>query len=451
VTPCSRAQLAPAAALALLALAACSGDAAVLDPSSPPTIQALKVLGCDTGLRVEFGAPLDPASVTGQSFAVEKVTGVTTWDPAERAATFRPETPFVSGDSYTAVLGTDLRTSAGVALSLAVRWQFACVDHTPPVVVGRVPLGDGVATLVQPVVRFSEPMDPASLTPGAIRIDGVDANPVVDANRRDVSLVPRRPLYPARTYTVTVSPSVRDANGNALGTEVSWSFRTRAPVDDWAVRPVTPALPDAAACDTAVELRLSPDFDLDVAALSDAPVAIDGAPDLTVAFDAANRLLRLTPHIPLRPGVSYPVIATAALRDRAGDHPYDTGSTILTLAVLPSCDEPTITSVPDAGAEIACDSPTSVRFSVPMDPATTPAAVRLADLTAGGYDPAQAPPVAATVVLSEDRLAAVVAPAAALVDGHRYLLVVAATARSADGRPLHAGGSFEFGAHCRAR
>lgn len=439
-----------AAVVALAAaLAACGASPVVRsDPASPPALRGLKVLGCDTGIRVEFVAALDPRSVNAQSLFVEQVTGTTSYDPTEGAATFRPEEPFVSGDPYVAVLGADLLSSGGTALGEPVRWQFSCIDRTPPVVASRLPQGEGASTLVQPTVRFSEAMDVTSLTVDTVHLAGVDANPVYDAARHEVALVPRRPLYPGRTYTVVVSSKVRDVSGNALGTEVRWSFRTRPPVDDWAARPVTPPLPDAAPCDTPIELRLAPDFDLDVAALADAPLAVDGAPDVAVEYDPARRILRVEPTVPLRPGGSYAVHATAALRDRMGDRPFDVGAQLFTVVVLATCDEPTLAQVGDADGQLACTSPTSVRFSVPMDPETTLAAVALGDLTAGGYDPNRAVAVEARATLSDDHRSVTLQPATALTSGHRYLVQVAATARGADGRPLHAGGRWELAAVC---
>jgi len=437
--------------LVALALGACGPSAARPgDPSDPPQPVALRVLGCDAGVRVEFRDDVDPTSVTPATFHVENIQGVASYDPAGRAATFRPDTAFeaLRREPYVLVAGAQLKSLGGTPMGADLRWSFWCVDFDPPGVVERFPLGDQVATLAHPSARFGEAMDAASLA-DAMRVAGVQAAASWDPTARTLTLSPERPLYPARTYTATVARTVRDRAGNAMGTDVSWSFRTRPPLDDWAARVVMPPVPRAAPCETSVALRLAPGFDVDVDALADEPpLALDGVRVAAVRWDAPRRLVVLEPESPLRAGASYGAVASGSLRDLRGDTPFDTGASLAVLATVADCAAPAMAEVPDAESELACTAAPTVRFTVPMDAASLATALALRDGAGAGFDPPRTAPLPADVTLSEDGRTATLRPRTALANGHHYQLSVGADARSAAGAPLGTGGAWEITARC---
>ncbi len=428
--------------------AGCGSSAATaIDPAAPPVIRTLTVVACDTGLRVEFVGDLDPKTVTAKTFSVERASGVAAYDLAARAITYRPDDPFTSGLTYTAVLD-GVASVGGTPLGTPLRWNFTCVDRTPPAVIGRVPEGDGISTLVQPSVRFSEPVDDASVTAENIYVRGVPSAPLYDATSRSVTLQLKQRLYPGRTYTVVVSRKVRDLSGNLLGVDVTWSFRTRPPADDWAVQLVDPPVPAAAACETRLSFRLGKNFRPNPDSLTTSPISIDGAPDVNVTFDSATRLLTMDPQVPLRAGRKYQLIPSGTLVDTLGDKPWDDNAQVAELQVVPTCDTPTIVSVPDAATEVLCRASMDVVFSLPMESVSTVAAITLQDLSVGDADPLKAPIVAATSKLSLDGLRATLTPSAALTNGHWYWLSVAATAQSVSGKTLTAPGGWGMTASC---
>lgn len=438
----------PLLLLALATLGCGPTGSGTPDPAAPPQVRALKVLGCELGLRAEFVADVDPQTVGAEAFTVEGIPGTVGYDAAGRAVTFRPAEPFVSGETHTAVLSTVLRSSGGTPLSEPLRWQFACIDRTPPAVIGRHPLGEDVSTLVRPTIQFSEAMDETTLVRANLRIDQVDAFPSWDASTRTVTLSPRRPLYPGRRYTVVVSRSVRDRAGNPLGADVTWTFRTRAPIDDWAARVVTPALPAHAPCDSPVEVRMAPAFELDLSSLTATPppIELEGAAEARLEHEPGARILRLVGV--LLPGETYRVVATETFRDRTQERPFDPGAELSEIRVVEDCRVPTVAAVEDAWSTVACTGEVRVRFSVPMDPELTTPAISLRDLVLGGYDPQRAPVVDAQVELSEDGLLATLTPSAPLVSGRRYWLEVRDTAVALEGEPLVAGGGWELTARC---
>ncbi len=111
----------------------------------------------------------------------------------------------------------------------------AAPDTTLPTVADRSPApnesevpGDTNVT-----VQFSEPMNPATIDGSSLRLRAqgasVDVPATVSYAGLTATLDPADPLAPNAQYHVTVSGSVEDANGNALGADESWSF-TAAPL-----------------------------------------------------------------------------------------------------------------------------------------------------------------------------------------------------------------------------
>lgn len=427
------------------------------DPASPPHVRSLEVLGCELGIRAVFVAELDPKTVDAESFRVEdvagnpvgKVAGIVAYDAAGRSVTFRPVEPFISGQVYTAELTTLLQSTGNTPLPEPLRWQFSCVDRTAPAVVGKSPVGGGASTLTRPAAEFSEVMDEASITRENVWIEGADATPVYDPSTRTVTLVPSRPLYPGRSYRIHIGSRVRDRAGNPLGADVTWTFVTREPVDDWAARVVSPPVLGAAACDSLVALRMAPGFDFDASALAEdmPPVLVEGAQVRGSEYDGGSRLLRLD--VSLLPGQSYAVIATSTFRDGNGERPFDDGAVLASILVIDDCATPVLLEVEDAAGQVACDADTALHFSHPMADDSLYEAIALRDLTAGGHDPARSPLVETSLSQSEDGKSVYALPTAPLVHGRRYAIEVAETALTRDGLPLAAGGSWSFIADCR--
>lgn len=430
-------------------LGGCSDSFRDGQQSIPPGLRALRVLGCDQGLRVEFSIDVDAATVSAETFLVERATGTVSYDSAGRTATYVPLDPFTSGELYTAVLTQGITTTAGDSLPEPLRWQFTCVDRAPPVLIERAPLGNDQSLLARPTLRFSKPLDEATLTPDNIHIVGVESRLEWDAAERTVTLVPVRPLYPGRSYSVVVSAKVRDLSGNALGTDVAWTFRTRRAFGDWTARLVSPAVPGATACDAPIELRIAPHVEVEEEAFVSPPVLIDGAPGSSAQWDETARILRIWPTAPLRAGARFALVATAAFKDRLGDVLFDDGAIIEELEVVADCELPTVETVPAAWGTVGCDAALELRFSQEMTQESLEGAVSLRDLVAGGWKPDTSPVVASELVASEDDASIFyLQPLQPLENGRRYWLSVSDHAESLGGDPLTLPGGWEVLAVC---
>ena len=105
-------------------------------------------------------------------------------------------------------------------------------DTTAPAIVQRIPASNatGVAATSDVAVQFKSQSTRAPSTPRASACARAPAAISGDAwlFRRHGDFESHADLAPGTLYQVTVAGSVKDANGNALGADDTWTFRTQA-------------------------------------------------------------------------------------------------------------------------------------------------------------------------------------------------------------------------------
>jgi hypothetical protein len=104
-------------------------------------------------------------------------------------------------------------------------------EPSPPFVTVTTPAAGGTGITMSTSVRavFNEGLDPATITPVAFSVRDLVNNPVsgtVTFGGIIATFVPLAHLKPLTTYTATVSGLVRDLAGNAMGSDLSWTFTT---------------------------------------------------------------------------------------------------------------------------------------------------------------------------------------------------------------------------------
>lgn len=114
-------------------------------------------------------------------------------------------------------------------------------DTTQPVVTSVTPVAgtSGIGTTINVLAAFNEHMTAATITTSTVVLRDpsnavVTASVTYDASTRTATLDPAAPLAYLTTYTATVKggatdPRVKDAAGNALAADYTWSFTTAAP------------------------------------------------------------------------------------------------------------------------------------------------------------------------------------------------------------------------------
>jgi hypothetical protein len=112
-------------------------------------------------------------------------------------------------------------------------------DPTPPNVQSVSPTSGqtGLSTNATVTATFDEAMDAGTINSSTFELRDasgnlVSANVTYDAGSSTATLTPTAPLDNSKTYTATVKSGengAKDAAGNALAQDMSWSFTTAAP------------------------------------------------------------------------------------------------------------------------------------------------------------------------------------------------------------------------------
>jgi len=209
-------------------------------------------------ITATFSEDMDGSTITPASFSVAgptPVSGTVTY--LRRTAVFKPSSSLAPNATYTATITTDVKDLAGNALQ-ANTWSFATgasADLTAPAPVvdpfspANAATGVAIGTAIK--VSFNEPMDPATITTESFTVTVPDATPgappvrVIGTVAFDASTntaiftridhlvtpvlfypTPVSNLEPNTTYTATLTTGAKDMAGNALASNLVWSFTT---------------------------------------------------------------------------------------------------------------------------------------------------------------------------------------------------------------------------------
>lgn len=311
----------------------------------------------------------------------------------------------------------------------------APIAATPTTPVVPVPQADfqtivatGVGVNDAAVIRFSTPMDRASVE-AAVQVDPptlVEFSWASGGTELHVAPVIR--WQAAAYHTVTVQQGALAASGRPMTKPARAAFVTRLPAG--ASLEATSMIDRRIAVDTAFRIRF--ERPVDPASLVSA-VTLEPATAGTLAVDASEDgtpTYRFTPETDLQAGTWYR-LTVAGVVDDAGV-PVDAASRAFQTIEAPSVvrfrPRPYSQDI-ERGAAI------SVRFTIPMDPATTSAAFRAsADGTA----------LRGAIRFAEGDTVLVFVPAQDLPWDSRVVVTVSDSAMSADGVPLAASDTAAF-------
>jgi hypothetical protein len=339
-------------------------------------------------------------------------------------------------------------------------------DTTPPTVTSSTPAmgatNVGVASSVS--AKFSEAINASTLTTSTFELRD-SANALVpstvayDAATLTASLKPTNALAPGATYQAmlhggSTDPRVKDAAGNALASNVTWSFTTVAAAGDATAPSVTSTTPANGATSVAVGSAVTATFSeaLDASTVTTSTFQLldqnNVAVPAVVSYDASALKATLTPSNPLIAGASYRAMLIGGasdprIKDMAGNALASNVSwTFATAAPAQDSTPPTITSVsPGEGATgVNRNTKVTVRFSETLNASS----VNTSTLT---LRDASNQIVAARVSLDSTRTIATLDPSSALVSGRTYTMtVVGGTGGVADsaGNPLAVSRTWAF-------
>jgi hypothetical protein len=174
-------------------------------------------------------------------------------------ATFTPSAALEANKVYTGTVTTSAKDAAGNALASNYTWSFttaATADVTAPVVSSVIPANNATAVAVnsKATVTFSEAMNAATLTASTFTLkQGSTTVPgVVTYTGTTATFTPSSVLAGNMVYTGTITTGAKDATGNALAANYTWSFTTAAPSDITA-----PAITTVAPANNATSVALN--------------------------------------------------------------------------------------------------------------------------------------------------------------------------------------------------
>jgi len=216
-------------------------------------------------VRLHFSAPLDPASLTASRFRIVKssggrgnikLAGAPLLDATGRWVTLTPASPLPAGAAFAVVVkgghggvhdlsGNPIDVDYVQDPAFTTRDLIQSIRYGPPEQVAAtgltLPDGGSVPADAAFVVRFTEPMHPATI--GAktfrIRVSGkgkvklLEGQPVLLEDGVSVLMVPLEPLDASATYSVQIKGGPKGAaslRGVAMAASHETTFTTQMPI-----------------------------------------------------------------------------------------------------------------------------------------------------------------------------------------------------------------------------
>ena len=229
-----------------------SGSGGGTPDTTAPTVTSTSPVAGATGVAVTanvtgtFSEAMDASTVASSTFTLTPAaSGAVSLDSTGKTATLNPGADLAAGTVYTATIkgGTSgVKDLAGNALASDKTWTFTTApagtaDTTPPTVTSTTPVLDatGVAPTTNVTGTFSEPMNGSTVTSSTFTLTPAPAgtNSVsYNSANNTATFDPGTDLAPSTTYTATIkggASGVKDAAGNALASDKTWTFTTAAP------------------------------------------------------------------------------------------------------------------------------------------------------------------------------------------------------------------------------
>ncbi len=426
-------------------------------PTVTATTPAASVTGVSRSAAVSatFSEPMSDASITTASFTLAPTAGsgavAGTVSVTGSVATFTPSVILAGSTQYTATITTGVQDAAGNPLASTYTWTFTTAappDLTPPTIIATTPAAGatGVALASPVTVTFSEPMTNATLTTASVTLVTTAGSVVVpgtvSVSGNTATYTPTANLAGTTQYTATVTTAAKDAAGNSLAANVSWSFTTTAAPDltPPIVVSTTPASGATGASRTApVTVTFSEPMTsatITTASFTIAPAS--GGANVTGTVTASGMGATFTPAAALAGSTQFRASLTTAVKDVAGNALAATYTWTFTTAAPPDLTPPTIiATTPATGATgVAVASPVTVTFSEPMTNSSLNTSTVTLVTTTGGVA------VAGTVSLSGNT--ATFTPGASLAFSTQYTATVTTGARDVAGNALAANVSWSF-------
>ena len=216
-------------------LVSCGGGGGTTASSiTAPTVLSTSPINGATGVEphaaitATFSGNMDMATVSTVTFTLNNgITGAVTYNG--RTATFTPTSPLAPTTAYTAMITSAVKDVAGNAMANNYIWSFTTglPDVTPPIVTMLSP-GNGAAGVrvnSAIIVGFNENMLASSVTAATFTLNnGVTGS--INYSGTTATFIPLSNLAYSTAYIATITTGVKDAAGNSMASNYTWSFTT---------------------------------------------------------------------------------------------------------------------------------------------------------------------------------------------------------------------------------
>ena len=318
---------------------------AVVADTTPPTVTTVAPASAATGVSrttavtATFSEAMDATTISAANFELRDpssalVAATVAYNTATNVATLTPSAALAASTTFTATVKVGVKDLAGNALASSQVWSFTTIatDTTPPTVSAISPASGatGVRSTANVTATFSEAMDATSITASAFELR-TSANAVVpavvsyNATTRVATLNPTPSLSAGPAYTAIVrggstDPRVKDAAGNALAADRSWSFSIETvPPKVTAISPASGAVSVSRTANVTATFSEAMDATTISAAnfeLRDPSSALVAA---TVAYNTATNVATLTPSAALAASTTFTATVKVGVKDLAGN------------------------------------------------------------------------------------------------------------------------------------
>ncbi len=197
--------------------------------STDPANGALNVSTAKV-ITATFNEVMDASTINGTTFLLKQGTNAIsgTVSYSGSTANFTPTNPLAANTVYTGTLTTGSKDPAGNAMKADYVWSFN--TGGVPVVVSTDPENGTVNVALNKIITatFSTTMNPATInaTTVIIKQGSNTVAGVVTYSGMTGTFTPAAPLAANTVYSGTISTGAKDANGNALAGNYTWSFAT---------------------------------------------------------------------------------------------------------------------------------------------------------------------------------------------------------------------------------
>ncbi len=395
----------------------------------------------NTAIVVQFSQPIAAASVNSADFylydtvSALNVPGTITVAANGMSATFSPTAALSIDRAYemwainpiTDLAGNPLRYSANFNQYVLYFTTASSSSSVVPQVTTVNPANGltAIATNVQPVITFNEPIQPTSLNQITLAAGGINVpvTPSAATGNQVVSLTPNALLLPNKLYTLTVT-GVQDNAGHTMTSPFVSQFAT-GPSSDISTGTITSIDPYSGAIGIATTVTPKIYFSRKVDPISVnttnfylTNVITGNQIVATVSVSADQLSATLTPTQALQPDTYYKLWASG-LTDVTGNS-FSYSQTYFTTGAGPSTTGATVSSISPSNGTTGAPVNTlvTVVMSGLIDPATVGQGAIAVSTSPGNV------PVAGTVNLATDYETLTFTPTAGLATSTTYAVTV---------------------------